>query len=187
MHETSLGQTITDYLTGQQIENTTFEDIRQTLAQIMVEEKGYPKDKIQPKKTISIPTTDGNLTITLDFVIYDDQNNPILLLTFVPGEVVSFIRQYIAAARLHQPVIPLVVITDTQNACLVQTADKKIIERGYFALPNYKELKQLAANAPVCKLNDKIKKAEICIANAYFSLSGPCTNSNQCTKSPSKT
>jgi len=180
VHEISLGQTITDYLTGQEIENTTFEDIRQALAKMMVEEKHYPRDKIKAKKILTIPTPEGSLSISLDFVIFDEQDNPLLLLAFVPGEVISFVRQYIAAARLHQPVIPLVVVTDTQNACLVQTGDKKILERGYFALPGYETLKKLAQKAPLFKLNPKNQKAETCIANAYFSLNGPCTQSHTC-------
>ena len=40
MHEVSLGQSIQDYLTGENLDMTTYEDLRQGLARLLVEEKG---------------------------------------------------------------------------------------------------------------------------------------------------
>ena len=41
MHEVSLGGVIADYLTGEQLERTTYEDLRQALAKFLVEERGF--------------------------------------------------------------------------------------------------------------------------------------------------
>ncbi|WP_456325637.1 type I restriction enzyme HsdR N-terminal domain-containing protein [Desulfonauticus submarinus] len=174
MHEVSVNQTIKDYLTGKEIELTTFEDIRQALAKMLVEEKGYPKKYIVPKEQIELILEDEIFPITLDFVVYDEQKNPLLLLAFCFGEIASFVRQYIAVARLHVPFIPLILLTDTKDAYLIQSGDKKVLQRGYFGIPTYQELKELAKKAPSFSLDEKKKKAETCLAHAYFALSGPC-------------
>lgn len=49
MHETSLGSVLRDYLTGESIDETTYEEFRQALARLLVEEKGYPRERLRPK------------------------------------------------------------------------------------------------------------------------------------------
>ncbi|MDQ7031968.1 MAG: type I restriction enzyme HsdR N-terminal domain-containing protein [Desulfonauticus sp.] len=183
MHETSLNQTIQDYLTGKEIELTSFEDIRQALAKMLVEEKGYPRENIKAKQKLSLSLeNDKSFEILIDFIIYDPQKKPLMLLAFCPGEVASFVRQYIAVARLYDPFIPLVLVTDTKEAYLIQSADKKILQKGYYAIPTYSELADLAQKAPSFKLDAKKQKAETCLAHAYFALTAGCCNSGQCSK-----
>lgn len=174
MHEVSLNQVIKDYLTGKDIELTTYEDLRQSLAKMLVEEKGYPKERIFPKVKLSLALPDCAYDVVLDFVVFDAAKKPLLLLAFCAGEVASFIRQYVAAARLFTPPIPLILVTDTKEAYLVQSSDKKVLSKGYFALPTYTELEKLAREAPLPKLTDKQKQKETCIAHAYFALSDSC-------------
>ena len=102
MHEVSLQQTINDYITSEEIELSTYEDIRQALARILVEEKGYPKENIFPKVELDLDINQKPFTVSLDFII-KDQGKPVLLLAFCAGEVSSYVRQYIAAARLFDP------------------------------------------------------------------------------------
>ncbi|MDY7001579.1 MAG: type I restriction endonuclease subunit R, partial [Thermodesulfobacteriota bacterium] len=49
MHETSFNRTIRDYLTGEDLDETTYEEFRQALAKMLVEERGYPKDRLKSK------------------------------------------------------------------------------------------------------------------------------------------
>lgn len=49
MHEVSLNRVITDYISGQEIMDTTYEDLRQALARMLVEDRKYPKAVIRPK------------------------------------------------------------------------------------------------------------------------------------------
>ncbi|KUJ96547.1 MAG: hypothetical protein PWR24_653 [Desulfonauticus sp.] len=174
MHEISLNQVITDYLTGKEIELTTYEDLRQSLAKILVEEKGYPKKQIKPKVKLKIQLKDCSYDIVLDFVVFNEENQPMLLLAFCAGEVASFVRQYVAAARLFTPPIPLVLVTDTKEAYLVQAKDKKVLEKGYFAIPTYEELKVLVQKAPLPNLEAVQREKESCVAHAYFALSDSC-------------
>ncbi|HEU6438537.1 MAG TPA: type I restriction endonuclease subunit R [Nitratidesulfovibrio sp.] len=49
MHEVSLGATLRDYLTGQDVDHTTYEDLRQALARLLVEELGHPRELVEPR------------------------------------------------------------------------------------------------------------------------------------------
>lgn len=49
MHEVSLGATLRDYLTGQDVDHTTYEDLRQALARLLVEELGHPRALVEPR------------------------------------------------------------------------------------------------------------------------------------------
>ncbi len=49
MHEVSLGATLRDYLTGQDVDHTTYEDLRQALARLLVEELGHPRGLVEPR------------------------------------------------------------------------------------------------------------------------------------------
>lgn len=55
MHETSLGETLRDYLTGESIEATTYEDLRQALARLLVEGLGYPAERVVPRLAVRFP------------------------------------------------------------------------------------------------------------------------------------
>jgi len=176
MHEVSLEQTIYDYITGKKIDLTTYEDIRQALAKILVEEKGYPKENIFPKVELNLDIAQKSYTITLDFII-KDQGKPVLLLAFCPGEVSSYVRQYISAARLFDPPIPLIIVTDSKDARLVRSYDKKIIEQGFNSIPSWNELRALSSNVPEPELTPEKKLKEARLAYAYFSLTDGCCSS----------
>ena len=52
MHEVSLNRLITDYISGREIMDTTYEDLRQALARMLVEDKFYPRSSVRPKYLI---------------------------------------------------------------------------------------------------------------------------------------
>jgi hypothetical protein len=179
MHEVSLQQTINDYLTGEEIELTTYEDIRQALAKILVQEKGYPRENIFPKVELKLDIAEPGkktFTITLDFIV-KDQEKPVMLLAFCAGEVSSYVRQYISVARLFEPPIPLVLVTDTNDARLVRTSDKKVLAQGFHSIPTWSELRKLCSNLPeIPPLAQEKKQKETRLAYAFFSLTeGNCS------------
>lgn len=70
MHETSLGNVIRDYLTGETITETTFEEFRQALARMLVEEKGYPRENIAAKTEVAFPVAGQDYARMVDFAVY---------------------------------------------------------------------------------------------------------------------
>jgi len=175
MHETSLGLTIQDYLTGEQITATTYEDLRQALARLLVEEKGFPKPRLKPKRKISFVIDDQDFSRIVDLTAYDEQDRPLMVLIFCPGNVESFTREAVAAARLTEPSpAPIVVVTDTMDARLLSAADGKVLALGFHAIPHWNELKGLAQKHAIKPLTPERKQKEQRILYAYTELGGGC-------------
>jgi len=153
VHETSLGQTIRDYLTGEEIENTSYEDFRQALARLLVEELGYPADRLRPKVGVTFPMQGREYCRVADLVAYDAAGRPLLLILFGAGQPGSFDRELLAAARLlaNGPA-PLAAATNTEDAVLHATADGRRLATGMGAIPRWERLRELAAANPAAPL-----------------------------------
>lgn len=179
MHEVSLNQVITDYLTGKEIELTTYEDLRQALAKLMVEEKGYPIEAIVSKYRLDLDVGGKKYFIIVDFLVYYN-GQPVMVLGFCPGAVSTFITQYVSLGRiLPEGPAPYVVVTDSKDAALVRTMDKKELCRGYHCIPTWEKLIELSKQAPDTSFStDRIKKEQR-VAYAMFALSDSCCAS-QC-------
>ncbi len=179
MHEVSLGYTIKDYLSGQDLEATTYEDLRQAIVRMLVERKGYPANKLYSKVGIEFEIDNQRFLRKIDLVAYSDTGSPLLILLFCPGEVETYIRECLAAARLHpgQPA-QLAVVTDTQNALILCVADGKTMDQvDYQAIPTWEMLESISAQCPAYTLTEKKKVIEERILYAYSELSCYCSGS----------
>lgn len=177
MHEVNLNEVINDYLTGKEIELTTYEDLRQALAKLIVEEKGYPTDAIVSKFPIELDIGDKKYVISVDFIVYYD-GKPVMVMGFCPGAVSTFITQYVSLARiLPEGPAPYVLVTDSKDAALVRTMDKKELCRGYHCIPTWERLSELSQQAGEIFFSpDRIKKEQR-VAYAMFALSDSCCSS----------
>ena len=175
MHETSLNQTIIDYISGDEIQDTTFEDLRQAIARILVEQRGYPKAHLRSKQTLRYAIDGQVFEKVLDLVAVDDAGTPLLLVMFCPGGLITYIRQYVAAARLFEGgPISFVVVTDSKEAKLVRCVDGEILKEGFHAFPTWEQLQDLVAGNPHPPLDpDRVSKEQR-IVYAMHDLSGPC-------------
>jgi hypothetical protein len=176
MHEVSLGYTIQDYLSGQEIEATTYEDLRQAIVQMVVERKGYPKEHIQSKIQIRFNVEGKIFSRSVDLVIYSPSGEPLLIVLFCAGEVETFIRETVAAARLL-PDTPakLALVTDTNQALLLRVADAEVLEKNpYQAIPDWTRLQEISEQVPSYELTEKKRQAEERILYAFSELSCSC-------------
>lgn len=181
MHEVSLNRLITDYISGEQIEDTTYEDLRQALARMLVEDKKYPRASIRPKHPVSYTIGTTVQTAVIDLAVFDTDETPLLALFFCPGEVGTFIRESMAAARIHSPhPFPLVAVTDSMRLVLAATASAETIGEGFYALPSWHALRSTANAYPVPALTPERRAREERILYAYCGLGGPCCG-GQCT------
>ena len=176
MHEESLNRVILDYLSGEELEETSYEEFRQALARLLVAERGYPKDRLAAKLGICFQVDDREYTRMADLLAKDEDGKPLMLVIFCSGEIGSYARESLAAARLLAPQpAPLTLVTDTKDALLLATADGQPLERGMAAIPRYPELLRLAAQHPVKLLDEPRAQAERRILYAYSEfLSGGC-------------
>ena len=182
MHEVSFGNTIRDYLTGEEIEETTYEEFRQALAKLLVEERGYPKANLTSKVDLAYEIEGKQFARSLDLVASDDQGKPLLVVIFCSGKVGTFERETAVAGRLapNGPA-PLAMATDTQDASLMNAETGKVLARGMAAIPHWDDLRALAAeNAPKSLTGeDRAKLTRIFHAYCGF-LVDSCCNAPCC-------
>jgi hypothetical protein len=173
MHETSLGRTIRDYLTGEDLEETTYEEFRQALARLLVEEKGYPRENIRPRLPIRFEVDGKPWSRIMDLGVFEG-DRPLLLLVFSAGEVDTYVREAVSGARLHNPPFPLTLVTDTKDARLASAADGAILARGFHALPHWERLLELAGTYPAPELDSVKRSREERLFYAYSAYHSCC-------------
>lgn len=186
MHETSLGQVLTDYLTGEQIEETSYEDCRQALARMLVEERGYPVANLRPKVGITFPIDGEDYCRVADLVAYGEDGAPLFVVFFTAGQPGTFDREIVAAARLIEGgPAPLAAATDSTEAVLHETATGSLLGRGPDeALPRWEHLLELARSHPAKPITAQHREREGRILYTYseFIYASCC---HTCTPKPS--
>lgn len=188
MHETSLGNMVCDYLTGEEIEETTYEDCRQALAKMLVEERGYPRGQVKPKVGINFPIDGKNYCRVADLVVYGDEGQPLFVIFFTAGQPGTFDREIVAAARLIEGgPAPLAAATDMTEAVLHETASGTLLGKGPDeALPRWEYLQELLAEhkAPELTATHLEREGRILYTYSEFIYGSCCFT---CPPKPSKT
>lgn len=187
MHETSLGGTLRDYLTGEEIDETTFEEFRQALAKFMVEEKGYPKDRLNAKVTLKYCVEGEEFERPLDLVLYDGQGKPLFVVIFCAGEVGSFERETVCAARLiDDGPVAYALVSDSMDASLLDVRTGDVVAKSMNAVPEYGRLLEMIAEAEITPLTDEQKEKQIRVFHTYCGfIYGTCC-SESCALPPKK-
>lgn len=176
MHEVSLGGMLTDYLTGKPIEETTYEEFRQALARLLVEEKGYPREGLKAKVPL-VFTIDGEETGRhIDLVAYDETGAPLVLVIFCAGDVGSFERETVSCARLFPGgPVPIAIATDSIGASILDTATGDCRATGVRAIPTWAEAQAVDAATLRTPLSPERRAREERILHAYNGfLYGTC-------------
>jgi hypothetical protein len=182
MHETSYGQTIRDYLSGEEIVETTYEEFRQALARMLVEERGYPKERLAAKVEIAYRIGGKEHARALDIVALDEEGKPLLVVIFCSGKVGTFERETAVAGRLAPGgPAPLALATDTKEASLMVAQTGQVLARGMEAVPHWDDLIKLAREHEPRPLTDEDRAKLTRIFHAYSGfLVDSCCNAPCC-------
>jgi len=181
MHDISLGQSIRDYLTGEEVELTTYEDLRQGLARLLVEEKGYPRERLKPRCAVSLPIEGREYVRIVDLAAFDETGKPLLLVLFCSGDPSTYQRECLAAARLFpEGPAALSIVTDTHEAVLLESARGTQLGAGMGAVPDWERLKDLAARHPAAALDAEHRDKEQRILYAYSESLYTCCSHATC-------
>jgi len=159
-HELILGK-LTDFISGKTLPDTIDERARQKIARFLVENKGYDKSDIRPRRIISLEI-DGNSGVSIvDFLVAVDEKI-VMALIFGPGSLVSRERHALSAAMLAAPcIIPYAAVSNGEDLELLDTHTGKVIGKGFDALFSKQEmLKRLPGLKFRVIDEDKRKKAE---------------------------
>lgn len=160
---------LSDYLTGEQLLDTDDERIRQKLSRMMVEEKGYQRDELEPRLTIETLYNRHFVVSTIDLTVTVESKR-FLIIRYGPGSLVSRERSAIAAARVldSRYRIPLAVVTNGRDAELLDTITGKLLETSMDAIPGRKRAKKLFDNLRFLEpLDNEKTQREKRILNAF--------------------
>ena len=150
-HHLILGE-LEDYLSGKTITDTHDERYRQKIARLLVESKGYLKSEIEPRKKLLVRAGDKRALIMIDFLIHISAK-PCMIIKYGPGSLTTRHRSLLAASRLIAPFqIPLAVVTNGENAEILEASSAKVLSRGLDAIPSKTELSKLAAGFAFSKI-----------------------------------
>lgn len=171
-HHLILGELV-DYITGETIEDTHDERYRQELARLLVEHKGYLKKQIEPRRKLFITAADKNAVLTIDYTIML-AGKICIILKYGPGSLVTRHRPALAASRLAAPYqVPIVVVTNGEDADLLDGSSGKIISMGLESIPDKVELMDKIANIHFDPISPKQVEMESKIIYA-FEVDGSC-------------
>lgn len=174
----------TDYLTGESIVDTDDERIRQQIARFLVEEKGYDKSALIPRRKIETLFAGQFVVSTVDLTVMV-AGRALFIVRYGPGSLVTRERPALAAARVleREYQIPFAVVTNGRDAELLETASGKVLGTGLAAVPDGRSAEKLVASTVFPPPpNDDRREKELRILNAFdveiCCAGGPCALPN---------
>jgi hypothetical protein len=173
-HHLILGK-MKDFLTGSEIEDNHDERYRQKIAKILITEKGYKKNEIKKNLTIELPDNDKKFYIPVDYTIYIDKK-PLMIIKYGPGSIITREKPAIACARLiNEFEVPISVVTNGEDAEIIETATGKIISKGLDSIPEKNELVEIK---PLNKVTqEQASKAKMILFAFEVNDRCPCDDS----------
>lgn len=161
-----LGKT-TDFITGREIKDTDDERLRQRLARYLVEKKGYAKNDIEVKRRIEMLIEGEKIYSMVDFVITIGRTS-FMVIKYGPGSLVTRERPALAIARiLEEHEIPLTVVTNGEDAEVLETATGNIVSTGIDSIPAKASLLEQYKDRVLRTLSPGQIEAEKRVLSAY--------------------
>lgn len=146
-HHLILGK-LSDVLTGETLDDTLDERYRQKIARLLVEHGGYQPDEIEARRALLLRADDRRAVIKVDFVVRIE-GKAAMVIRFGPGSIVSRERPTLAVSRLVEAYqIPVAVVTNGEDAEILDGGSGKVIGRGLTAIPAKADLAEKLRNYP---------------------------------------
>ncbi|MGB5987035.1 MAG: type I restriction enzyme HsdR N-terminal domain-containing protein [Desulfobacterales bacterium] len=165
-HHLILGK-VRDYLTGEELTETHDEQYRQGLARLLVSAKGFAKSQVTPRYQLEIQVGEQRAIIPVDFLVRVDARIS-MLIKYGPGSLVTRERSALAASRLVAPYqIPWVVVTNGEDAHILEGANGKLMATGINGIPDIKQLRHSALSNPSSSIDPRRAVMESRILYAY--------------------
>lgn len=171
-HHLILGK-LTDALTGETLDDTLDERYRQSLARLLIEMKGYAKSEVRPRRSLTARAGRLSAVLRIDFVVTPGEKIG-MIVKFGPGSIVTRHRSALAASRLLAPYqVPVVVVTNGEDADVLDGSTGRVIGRGLAELPDRPALLTTIAAADFDPVSPQRAEVESRILYAY-EVDGAC-------------
>jgi len=143
-HHLVLGE-LNDFLTDAVLSDTLDERYRQKIAKRLVLDKGFAKEDIKTNMSLEIAAGKKKAVLKVDFFV-KYKGKTVVMIKYAPGSLVTRRLSTIALSRIVQPYqIPIVVITNGEDAEILDGNSGKIIATGLDNLLNKERLKKKMA------------------------------------------
>jgi len=171
--------TLVDFVTGEPIVDTDDERYRQKLARLLVEEKGFAKAELTMRRKIETLFANQFVASKIDIVV-NIAGQLVMVVRYGPGSLVTRERAAIAAARVLEKnqLIPLAVVTNGEDAELLDVRTGKVLETGLTAIPTRDAILTIMPGLDFSPTAQKRREPELRILNAFdvevCCAGGPC-------------
>ncbi len=140
-HHLVLGE-LNDFLTGSVLTDTLDERYLQKIAKQLVLNKGFKKADILNNIGFEVEAGDRKATMKIDFLV-KFQEKIILLIKYAPGSLVTRRLSTLGLSRIIKPYqIPIAIITNGEDAEIIDGNTGKVISSGLENLPDKKSIKK---------------------------------------------
>ena len=144
-HHLIMGE-LQDCVNGEILADTHDERYRQKIARLLMEEKGYPRQALIPRHPLVVRAGEKSAQIPVT-LIARVQDHLAMLVQYGPGSLTTRQRPALAMGRLVAPYqIPVVVVTNGEQADILDGLSGQRTGAGLDRLPSYARLVQLAAD-----------------------------------------
>ena len=165
-HHLILGERV-DFITGALLNDTHDERIRQKIARLLVDQKGYAKTDIEPRKALVVQADDKKAVLKVDFIIRPAQQ-VLMVIKYGPGSLVTRRRAALAMSRLIAAYqVPVAVITNGQDAEIISGPTGEVIATGLNAIPHKQQLTRQASGAEFKPISEHRAEMESRILYCY--------------------
>lgn len=172
-HHLILGELV-DFITGEVISDTHDERYRQSMARLLVNDKGFDKNEIQTRFKLLTRAGEKRAIVPVDFVI-SVAGRVCMIVKYGPGSLVTRHRSVLAASRLVTDYqIPVAVVTNGEQADVLKGHTGEVMQQGLEAIPDKKKLLQGMSDFSFTPITRKRAEMESRIIYC-FEVDGSCT------------
>lgn len=151
-HHLVLGS-LTDFLSGEILADTLDERYLQKIARILVHDCGFDKTEIRSRVRVRVQADDKIAVLKIDFIVYQE-DKACIMIKYAPGSLVTRRLSSVSLSRIVEPYqIPIVIITNGEDAEIIEGSTGKISGTGLKNIPDRTKLKnfQTQFNFPLIK------------------------------------
>jgi hypothetical protein len=171
-HHLVLGE-IVDFIKGERLKDTHDERHRQKIARILVDEKGFQKQEIEPRKKLLVTAGDKRATVKIDFLI-KLLDRICMIIKYGPGSMVTRRRSALAASRLVAPYqVPVAVVTNGEDADILDGLTGEVVFEGLGNIPSKSQLLKRIGNQLFSRIPDDRAEMEARILY-FYEVDGSC-------------
>jgi hypothetical protein len=167
---------IIDFITGQPLIDTDDERIRQRIEHLLIDEKGYSKNDIEVDSEFEIVLGEEINRSSIDLVVSIEEKR-FMIIKCARGSLVSREREVLSCARIFDTYqIPFAVITNGEDAEILDTISGEVIGCGLGAIPSKNQALEAPGRIEFKRLSEKRieKEKRIFLAFDAFKCPSKC-------------